>query len=88
MAVPHLSHLVGLASPQMGTPTALRGPCSWGDEAGVPAANDATSLVATCWLTPKLWGPHRQFLVMVNTSTSYIPLYSCSLPNVPPSSPP
>ena len=38
MTVPHLAHLVGLASPQMSTPTALRGPCSWGDEAGVPAA--------------------------------------------------
>ena len=58
MAVPHLSHLVGLASPQMSTPTALRGPCSWGDEAGVPTANGATSLVASYWLTPKLWGPH------------------------------
>ena len=51
MAVPHLSHLMGLASQQMSTPTALRGPCSWGDEAGVPAANGATGLVASCWLT-------------------------------------
>ena len=66
MAVPHLSHLVGLASPQMSTPTALRGPSSWGDEAGVPAA----CLVASYWLTPKLWGPHSQFLAVVNTSTS------------------
>ena len=29
--------------------TALRGPCNWGDEAGVPTANGATSLVASCW---------------------------------------
>ena len=70
MAVPHLSHLVSLASPQMSTPTALRGPCGWGDKAGVPAANGATSLVASCWLTPKLWGPHSQFLTVINTSTS------------------
>ena len=35
MAVPRLSHLVGLPSPQMSTPTALRGPCSWGGKAGV-----------------------------------------------------
>ena len=34
------------------TPAALRGPCNWGDEAGVPAANGATSLVVFCWLTP------------------------------------
>ena len=27
-----------------------------GDEAGVPAANGATSLVASCWLTPKIMG--------------------------------
>ena len=56
MAVPHLSHLVGLASPQMSTPTALRGPCSWGDEVGVPTANGATSLVASCYLTPQIMG--------------------------------
>ena len=54
MAVPHLSHFMGLASPQMSTPTAMRGPCSWGDEAGVPAVNGATGLVASCWLIPKL----------------------------------
>ena len=47
-AVPHLSHLVGLAGPQMITPTALRRPCSW-DEAGVPTANGATSPVASKW---------------------------------------
>ena len=58
MAVPHLSHLMGLASTdaQISTPTALRGPCSWGDKVGVPAANGATSLVAFCWLTPKIMG--------------------------------
>ena len=47
-AVPHLSHLVGLAGPQMITPTAPRRPCSW-DEAGVPTANGATSPVASMW---------------------------------------
>ena len=74
MAVPHLSHLVSLASSQMSTPTALRGPCGWGDEVGVPAANGATSLVASCWLT--LWGPHSQFLAVINTSTS-VCVYMC-----------
>ena len=44
-AVPHLSHLMGLASPQMSTPIALRGPCNWEDGSGVPA-NEATSLVS------------------------------------------
>ena len=33
------------------TPNAQRGPCDWGDKAGVSAANGATSLVATCWRT-------------------------------------
>ena len=42
----------GSCKPTDEYPTALRGPCSWGDEAGVSAANDATSLVAYCWLTP------------------------------------
>ena len=59
MAVPHLSHLVGLASPQMSTPTALRGPCSWGDEAGVLTASGATSLVASCRLKPHNMGATR-----------------------------
>ena len=59
MAVPHPSHLMGLASPQMSTPTALRGPCSWGDEAGILTANSATSLVASFWLTlPTNYGGH------------------------------
>ena len=30
----------------MSTPTALRGPCNWGDEVDGPAASGATSLVA------------------------------------------
>ena len=33
--------------------TALRGPCTCGDKAGLTAANRATSLVASCWLTPE-----------------------------------
>ena len=37
-------HLVDLASPQMSTPIELRGLCSWGDEADVPAANGAIGL--------------------------------------------
>ena len=56
MAMPHLSHLVGLTSPQMSTPTAPRGPCSWEDKVGVPTANGATGLVASCWLAPKIMG--------------------------------
>ena len=51
-AVPHITHLMGLASPKMTTPTALRGPCNWEDEAGVPTANGATCLVTFCWLIP------------------------------------
>ena len=65
MAIHHLSHLMGLASPQMSTTTALRGPCSWGDKVGVPAANSATSLVASCF-----WGPCGQFLAVINAGTS------------------
>ena len=56
-----LSHFVSLVSPQMSTPTALRGPCSWGDKVGVPAANGATNLVASCWLTPKIMGHVASF---------------------------
>ena len=51
MDIPHLSHLVGLANPQMSTLLHCRGPCSWADEPGVPAANGAIGLVASCWLT-------------------------------------
>ena len=51
-AIPHLSHLMGLASQLMSTPTAMRGACEWGDKDGVSAANDATGFIVTCWLTP------------------------------------
>ena len=68
-ALHHLSHLMGLASPQMSTLTALRGSCSRGDEAGVPAANGTTCLVAFCWL-PLEWGP-RSSVVLVNHNHKY-----------------
>ena len=35
----------------MSTSTASRKPCDWGDKASISAANGATGLVATCWLT-------------------------------------
>ena len=40
-----------------------------GDKANVLAANMATSLVASCWLTPKVGG-HIAVLTVVNTSKS------------------
>ena len=69
-AVPHLSYLMamGLASPQMGSPTALRGPCDWGDEVGVPTANGATCIVF-CLAHP-LDGGHVANSGYGNTSTS------------------
>ena len=52
-AVPHLSHLMSLANPYIDEyPYCTEGPCNLGDKAGVSAADGATGLVATCWLTP------------------------------------
>ena len=70
MAVPHLSHLVGLASPQMSTPTALRGPCNWGDGAVSLQPTVPPVLLHPAGSPPKLWRPCSQFLAVVNTSTS------------------
>ena len=50
--IPHLSHLMGRASPQMSFLTAQREPCDWDDKAGISTANGATDLIATFWLTP------------------------------------
>ena len=68
MAIPHISHLMGLASPQMSTPTALRGPCSWGDEAGIPQPMVPPALLPPAGSLPNLWGPHSQFPAVVSTS--------------------
>ena len=51
MAILHLSHLVGLASLHYCTERAMQlGRRGW------PMANGATSLVDSCWLTPKFMG--------------------------------
>ena len=48
------SLLEGLSNPRMSAPTASRGACSWGNEDGIHSVNVATSLVASCWVTPKM----------------------------------
>ena len=65
-------------------PTALRGPCSWGNKAGVPAANGTTSLFAYCWLTPPPpppeWGPRSQFWLQYVNTYKYVQVCVCVLP--------
>ena len=58
-AVPHLTQLVGLASPKMSN-LLHEGPCGWGIGAGVLTANGVPCPDASSWLTPLNWGPHSQ----------------------------
>ena len=53
----------------------LRGPCTWRNKAGVSTTNGATSLVASCWLTPKFNRPQAiimcvwQWVLITNWAT-------------------
>ena len=79
MAVPHLSHLVGLASPQMSTPTALGGHAAGEMRLVFPQPTVPPVLLPPAGSPPKLWGPRGQLLAVVNTSTSTnVCVYVCT----------
>ena len=67
MAVPHVSHLVGLASTQMSTPTALRGHATGEIRSMSPQPMVPPVVLPPAGSPPKLRGPRGQFLAVVNT---------------------
>ena len=60
----------GLSNPQMSAPTASRAACSWWNEDAILSVNVATSLVASCWVTPKMCVKNFSY----SSSSSYFSL--------------